>query len=133
LTPNGKVDRRALATLALEAGPAAASRPGGRVPPRTPMEETLVAAWAEILGREPDTISVLDNFFDLGGHSLLATRLLSLLQARWRIEAPMQIVFDTENLAGLADRIVESELAEAAEMDDELLAALLAEMGDAPR
>jgi hypothetical protein len=37
----------------------------------------------------------------------------------------MQLVFDTENLAALADHLVESELAEA---DDELLADLLAEM-----
>jgi amino acid adenylation domain-containing protein/non-ribosomal peptide synthase protein (TIGR01720 family) len=132
LTANGKVDRRALAMLALEAETAAAG-PAERVPPRTPMEETLVAAWAEVLRRDPGTISVRDNFFDLGGHSLLATRLIALLQARWRIDVPLQLVFDTENLAGLADRIVESELAEASEMDDELLAALLAEMGESPQ
>jgi amino acid adenylation domain-containing protein/non-ribosomal peptide synthase protein (TIGR01720 family) len=125
LTANGKVDRRALAALEVEA-----ARPAERVAPRTPMEESLVAAWAEVLRRDPETISVRDNFFDLGGHSLLATRLLSLLKTRWGIEIPMQLVFETGDLTGLADRIDERELSAAADEDDELLAALLAEMGE---
>jgi amino acid adenylation domain-containing protein/non-ribosomal peptide synthase protein (TIGR01720 family) len=127
LTANGKVDRRALSeNIGMEV---AAARPAERVPPRTPMEEDLVAAWAEVLKRDPGEISVLDNFFDLGGHSLLVTRFISLFRSRFGTEVPMQLVFDTENLAGLADRIVESELVDA---DDEMLAALLAEMGETP-
>ena len=50
-----------------------------------------------------------------------------LLQARWGIEVSLQTVFDTESLAGLADHIVESELAD---VDDDLLASLLGEMGE---
>jgi amino acid adenylation domain-containing protein/non-ribosomal peptide synthase protein (TIGR01720 family) len=127
LTANGKVDRRALSEASgMEV---AAARPAERVPPRTPMEEDLVAAWAEVLKRDPGEISVLDNFFDLGGHSLLVTRFISLFRSRFGTEVPMQLVFDTENLAGLADRIVESELVDA---DEDMLAALLAEMGETP-
>ena len=120
LTPNGKVDRRALAALA-----AASDRPSGeRVPPRNPLEETLIEVCAHVLDRDPGEIGLLDNFFDLGGHSLLATRFVSQLQSRG-IDVPLELVFDTPNLAGLADRIMERELAGA---DDELLASLLAEM-----
>jgi hypothetical protein len=70
LTANGKVDRRALQELAVETA-------GGEemVLARTPVEEILVAIWAEVLGRE--TVSVQDNFFELGGHSLLATQVIS--------------------------------------------------------
>jgi acyl carrier protein len=125
LTPNGKVDRRALAASShLDA---ASIRPAERVPPRNPMEEDLAAAWAEVLKRDPQEIGVLDNFFDLGGHSLLVTRFISLFRSRWGIEVPMQLVFDTPNLGVLADRIVEQELVEA---DDEVLAALMAEIGE---
>ncbi|HEX3126989.1 MAG TPA: amino acid adenylation domain-containing protein [Thermoanaerobaculia bacterium] len=120
LTPNGKVDRRALAALETTA-----ERPVERVAPRTPLEETLVAAAAEVLDRRPEDVGVLDNFFDLGGHSLLATRFVSLLNVRHGIEIPLQLVFETANLAELADRIVERELSGA---DDEMLASLLAEM-----
>jgi amino acid adenylation domain-containing protein/non-ribosomal peptide synthase protein (TIGR01720 family) len=122
LTRNGKVDRRALAAIALEGR---SQRSVERVAPRNPLEEHLVEATAEVLGRDPGEIGVLDNFFDLGGHSLLATRLVSLLHSRWGIEAPIQLVFDTPHLAGLADRIMEAELAGA---DDELLASVLAEL-----
>jgi amino acid adenylation domain-containing protein len=118
LTPNGKVDRRALASLEVDG----ARRVGERVAPRTPLEEDLVEACAEVLGRDPAEIGVLDNFFELGGHSLLATRLVSLLQARKGLDVPLHLVFDTPHLAGLADRIMERELAAA---DDELLLALL--------
>jgi acyl carrier protein len=120
LTANGKVDRRALAAIEADA-PAAKER----VAPRTPLEETLVESAAEVLERRPDEIGVLDNFFDLGGHSLLATRFVSLLDVRHGIEIPLQLVFETANLADLADRIMERELAEA---DDEMLASLLAEL-----
>ncbi len=106
LTPNGKVDRRALAALE-----ASESRARERVAPRTPLEETLVAAAAEVLERPAPEIGVHDNFFELGGHSLLATRLVSLLSLRHGIEVPLELVFETASLAELAGRILESGLA----------------------
>jgi acyl carrier protein len=90
------------------------------------LEKDLVEAWAELLERDSGEIGILDNFFDLGGHSLLATRLVSLLHSRHGIDLPIHLVFDTGNLAELADRIQERELGEA---DDELMESLLAEMG----
>jgi amino acid adenylation domain-containing protein len=124
LTPNGKVDRRALAGLAGEVRAGAAY-----VAPRTPLEEHLVAACAQVLGLDPEKVSVRDNFFDLGGHSLLATQLLAQLRLEWSLEIPLQLLFDTASLADLAERITEQELAA---VDPELLQAMLAEMGEEP-
>jgi amino acid adenylation domain-containing protein len=77
LTPNKKVDRRAL--------PAPAYDPSIRdtdyVPPRNPVEESLCQIWAELLG--VPRVGIHDNFFDLGGHSLLAVRLLARVLERW--------------------------------------------------
>src|SRR5215203_1298193 len=112
LTANGKVDRRALAALASEEG--FPGRREERVAPRDPLEERLVAACAEVLGRDPETVGVFDNFFELGGHSLLATRLVSLLHSRWGIDVPMLHVFDTPHLAALAARVAAGELAAVA-------------------
>jgi acyl carrier protein len=124
LTPNGKVDRRALAGLAGEV------RAGAEyVAPRTPLEEHLVAACAQVLGLDPAKVSVLDNFFDLGGHSLLATQLIAQLRLEWNVEVPLQLLFDTANLADLAERITEQELSA---VDPELLQAMLAELGGEP-
>src|SRR6185436_3687950 len=68
LTPNGKVDRRALPAPALEshAEPAA---------PRTPAEETLAAVWSQVLGGRD--VGVNDNFFALGGDSILAIQVVT--------------------------------------------------------
>ena len=69
-TPNGKLDRRALAGTR----PAA---PAGGPEPVAPVGETelrLARLWCETLGLEQ--VGVDRNFFDLGGHSLLVVRLL---------------------------------------------------------
>jgi hypothetical protein len=47
------------------------------VPPRTPIEAAIVAAWREALGR--DRVGVHDDFFALGGGSLAAVRVLARL------------------------------------------------------
>ncbi|HEY4425459.1 MAG TPA: amino acid adenylation domain-containing protein, partial [Pyrinomonadaceae bacterium] len=64
LTPNGKINRRALPAPEI-------SRPeldGGYVAPRNDIEVALVDLWQEVLGISE--VGVSDNFFDLGGHSL---------------------------------------------------------------
>jgi amino acid adenylation domain-containing protein len=98
MTPNGKVDRRAL--------PAPdRSRPElerNFVAPRDDLELQLVRIWEEVLGVRP--VGVRDNFFELGGHSLLAVRLFSLIEKRLGKKLPLTTVFQgatVEHLAGV--------------------------------
>ncbi len=87
LTPNGKVDRRALA----EADSACDGQGRAHVAPRTPIEEALAGIWSEIL--EIDHVGIDDNFFEIGGHSLLAARLISQVRDRLKVEVPLRTLF----------------------------------------
>jgi acyl carrier protein len=91
--------------------------------PRTPLEASLVEVWEEVLGvRE---IGVEDNFFDLGGHSLLATRLVARIRLKLEIDLPLQRVFETPTVAGLAEAVESSHGVEDDEVR-EILAQLAA-------
>jgi amino acid adenylation domain-containing protein len=114
LTPNGKVDRRALPA------PDAASLDGRHeyVAPRTAEEEQVAAVFAQVLGREQ--VGVDDDFFELGGHSLKAMQVVSRLLEATGTQIHLRHVFETPTVAGLAALL--------ASRDDEMLAALMAEL-----
>jgi amino acid adenylation domain-containing protein len=98
LTPNGKVDRKALPSPL----PAtAASTSGAHEPPQTDLERLLAGVWTQVLGMPQ--IGRYDNFFDLGGHSLLAMRAIAQMSERTgRRISPANYVL--ENLSQIAAR-----------------------------
>ncbi|WP_328877599.1 non-ribosomal peptide synthetase [Streptomyces sp. NBC_00299] len=86
VTPNGKVDKRALPT------PDEADVTKERyVAPRTEAQRTLCRVVADVLGLTQ--VGLQDNFFDLGGHSLLATRLTLRIKKETGAELPLQLIF----------------------------------------
>ncbi|MEU6064800.1 amino acid adenylation domain-containing protein [Streptomyces sp. NPDC047082] len=92
-TPNGKLDKRALATpeLAVSAGTTAASGP---------VEQRLVTIFGELLARQD--FGVEDSFFDLGGHSLLVTRLIAEIRRVFGVALPLRAVFEHPRIRALA-------------------------------
>ena len=71
VTGNGKIDKKALAMLAVQLN----GVPEKREKPRTVTEQRLASAWAAVLGIPLHQIGRSDHFFDLGGTSLSALRL----------------------------------------------------------
>jgi amino acid adenylation domain-containing protein len=111
LTPNGKVDRRALPAP----GPDRLGQHDTYVAPRTPIEELLSLIWCEVL--HLDRIGIHDNFFDLGGHSLVATRVRARIAAAFDLEISLARVFQTPTVEGLAEAVAEAGRARAQDME----------------
>ncbi len=107
LTPNGKVDRLALPepdNSRTELGVAYAA-------PQADIEKHLAKIWGEVLSIEQ--VGIHDNFFDLGGHSLAASRVISRAIQTFRLELPVNALFDAPTVARMAV-IVQQNLAKRA-------------------
>ncbi|AKJ04229.1 non-ribosomal peptide synthase protein (TIGR01720 family)/amino acid adenylation domain-containing protein [Archangium gephyra] len=95
LSPNGKVDRKALP--APDAPHAEQSR--AFVAPRGEVERKLAETWAQVLGHE--RVGIHDDFFELGGDSILAIQIISrAAQAGVHITAKQ--LFSHKTIARLA-------------------------------
>ena len=97
LTPNGKIDRLALpaphgSRTDLEVALTA---------PRSDIERLLAEIWAEVLAIDP--VGIHDDFFELGGDSLAASRVLSRVLQKFRLNLPIQALFDAPTVARMAN------------------------------
>ncbi|HTQ80883.1 MAG TPA: amino acid adenylation domain-containing protein, partial [Thermoanaerobaculia bacterium] len=96
LTPNNKVDRRALPAVE-EDNPAAVTVA------RTATEEVVLSIWADLLERTQ--VGLHDDFFAAGGHSLLAGQVIAGLRRMLGLELSTSILFEHPTPAGLAREI----------------------------
>ncbi|MEE2852220.1 MAG: amino acid adenylation domain-containing protein, partial [Actinomycetota bacterium] len=96
ITPNGKLDTRAL--------PAPDYAAGGYRAPGDAVEEILAGIYAQVLGFE--RVGVDDSFFDLGGDSLSAMRVIAAVNASLDAGLPVRTLFEAPTIAQLAPRIV---------------------------
>ncbi|MEM9291609.1 MAG: amino acid adenylation domain-containing protein [Acidobacteriota bacterium] len=94
-TPNGKLDRRALADLEAPATTAA------RKPAESELEQRLAGLWQQVLGlaREP---GVNESFFELGGTSLSVVELRRRLEEDLELKVPVVELFRHPSIAALA-------------------------------
>ncbi|MGN7938179.1 amino acid adenylation domain-containing protein, partial [Pseudomonas sp. 22447] len=105
LSPNGKLDRRALpAPRSEDFALRQYEAPNGET------EELLAQIWADLLGLE--RIGRHDDFFELGGHSLLAVQVTLRARETFAVEVPLRSVFEHPSLLALADLITTLQLAQ---------------------
>jgi amino acid adenylation domain-containing protein len=119
MTPNGKIDRGALAS-----GKYLPQKEKSASPPSTPMEKAVANLWAQILGLEHGKVGLEDNFFDLGGDSLRIVQFIAWVRKDFGVELSMEqhfvkvaptislLVFailklqlEQDNLAGMLEKI----------------------------
>jgi acyl carrier protein len=108
---NGKLDRKALPKPD-DIRPNLGQQ---YVPSRNEIEQSLVRIWEEVLDVRP--VGIQDSFFDLGGHSLAATRVVSRVLKHFRIEVPLQSLFQSPTVADMAAVITEHQAKKLEEQD----------------
>ncbi|WP_252513694.1 non-ribosomal peptide synthetase [Xanthomonas arboricola] len=98
LTPNGKLDRKALPAPDADALPLQTY-----VPPRGEREQALALIWQDLL--QLPHVGRHDHFFELGGHSLLAVQLVARVRLVLGQELALRTVFACPTLAELSDAL----------------------------
>ncbi|MEH1899089.1 MAG: condensation domain-containing protein [Nostoc sp.] len=94
ITPNGKVDRRALPVPEFESDESA-----GFVSPRTHTEEVLTKIWQDVLVLKQ--VGIHDNFFELGGDSIISIQIIARANQAGLKLTPKQL-FQHQTIAELA-------------------------------
>jgi amino acid adenylation domain-containing protein len=106
LSPNGKLDRRALPAPHLGAYSSSLYEP-----PEGQLEELLAGVWQELL--TVDRVGRWDSFFELGGHSLHIVQMIDRLR-RVGLSAEVRSVFENPTLASLASTLAAPSIAQFA-------------------
>ena len=101
LTPNGKVDRKALP--AIDHAPL---KQHEFASPNTPLEKQLTDLWSQVLG--VPRVGVADDFFELGGDSLLAVTLFMKIEKKFEKKLPLATLFLAPTVRQLA-AVIEQE------------------------
>ncbi|MEH1937182.1 MAG: amino acid adenylation domain-containing protein [Nostoc sp.] len=119
LTPNGKINRRALPV------PDTFQRnlEVDFVAPSTPTQQELATIWAEVL--KVKQVGIHDNFFELGGHSLLATQVISRLREAFSLDFCLRYLFENPTIAELAQKVITQQIEQA---ENDALAQILSEV-----
>ena len=105
LTPNGKINRRALPD------PDMSLMGEEYIAPRNEIEENLAGIWCDILKIDKDKVGIHDNFFHLGGHSLLAIQLVARIHAKLNCDISIKNLFAKPKLIDLS-LFIESQIKE---------------------
>ncbi|MGW7104090.1 amino acid adenylation domain-containing protein [Streptomyces sp. NPDC054838] len=119
VTPNGKLDRKALPA------PASGAAASGHEPPAGETEEFVALVWGAVLDRTD--IGRHDDFFALGGHSLSATRVAARLRQALGLELPLHTLFEHRTVAGLATAVETALFADIAATADDAALSLVSQ------
>lgn len=96
LTINGKIDRRALPTIAY-------SSSVDFVAPRTSEEKVVRDCIANILNIDNSRLSILENFFNIGGDSIKAIKLISTLNNKLHRNFDIKVIFENKTIEKISE------------------------------
>ncbi|NWE17269.1 non-ribosomal peptide synthetase [Pseudomonas yamanorum] len=101
LTPNGKLDRKALPPLDINQMQVAYEAP------QSPLQQQVATIWQEVL--KVPRVGLNDDFFELGGHSLLATQVMSRVRNELGRTLALRRLFEHSTLAAFSRALAEGQ------------------------
>ncbi|GLH20901.1 non-ribosomal peptide synthetase [Pseudomonas atacamensis] len=115
VTPNGKLDRKAL--------PEPQFKSDEYLAPRTEQERLLAEIWAQVL--QVEQVGISDNFFELGGDSILSLQVISRVRNHptLQMELKLRDLMRYQTIAGILEQQVAKEGAGQALPDQTQVAA----------
>ncbi|WP_299767299.1 amino acid adenylation domain-containing protein [uncultured Dokdonia sp.] len=102
LSPNGKVDRKALALIDAEA----VQSTHEYIAPRNEIEEEVASIWCSVFNLTK--IGVYDSFIELGGESLMAIQITTRINETFEFKMPLNKIFELKTIAHIASYIEET-------------------------
>jgi amino acid adenylation domain-containing protein len=98
LTPNGKIDRKALERLEIKSDQAV-----GYTAPRNRTEEILVDIWQEVL--EIEKIGIKESFLSIGGDSIKSLHLLNDVNREFNLDFQVADLYENDTVESFASLI----------------------------
>ena len=102
LSPNGKVDRKALALIPAEV----IQNTSEYVAPRNEIEEEVAIIWCSVFNLTK--IGIHDSFIELGGESLMAIQITTRITETFEFKLPLNKIFELQTIAQIASYIEET-------------------------
>lgn len=102
LTPNGKIDRKALAAQTIEF-----KQTSDYQAPQNQTQQILANIWSRMLEMDSQHMSINDDFFALGGHSILVVKMIAEIEANFGIKVDIKTAFKESTIAQIA-RVIDS-------------------------
>ncbi|REC41714.1 non-ribosomal peptide synthetase, partial [Chryseobacterium pennipullorum] len=99
LTINGKLDKKALPEPDFTGS-------SHYIAPETELQTKLCQIYGEVLGLDPETISIHDDFFRLGGDSIISIQLVGRIRQQLEVRLSVKEVF-TARTAALLSILIE--------------------------
>jgi tyrocidine synthetase-3 len=90
------------------------------VAPRTSLEEKLLKVWRSVFIHQEE-LGIHENYFKIGGNSITAIRLANSCQQALNIELPVTLIFETQTIAKLAERLSQNTLNSSEQLDKQYL------------
>ncbi len=99
LTINGKLDQKSLPDCLF-------TNNNNYIAPRNELEVSVTKIWSEVLGLQPQQISIEESFFQCGGDSILSIELVNKIKQTLNLRLSVKDIFTYKTIERICDNVL---------------------------